>query len=141
MKTVQYTAAGGIVVHNQAVLLLDRKGRGEVRLPKGHVEAGESHTDAALRETMEEAGYADLRVVADLGSQVVEFEYNGKHVVRTEHYYLMQLESERQIPRNKKDAAQFAVLWVPLADAAEKLTFVAEQAMLQRAIEALQAQQ
>ena len=139
MKTVQYTAAGGIVVHNQAVLLLDRKGRGEVRLPKGHVEAGESHTDAALRETMEEAGYADLRVVADLGSQVVEFEYNGKHFVRTEHYYLMQLESERQIPRNKKDAAQFAVLWVPLADAAEKLTFAAEQAMVQRAIEALQA--
>ncbi|MCB0130422.1 MAG: NUDIX domain-containing protein [Caldilineaceae bacterium] len=139
MKTVQYTAAGGIVVHNRAVLLLDRKGRGEVRLPKGHVEEGESHTDAALRETMEEAGYADLRVVADLGSQVVKFDYNGKHFVRTEHYYLMQLESERQIPRNKKDAAQFAVLWVPLAEAAEKLTFAAEQAMVQRAIEALQA--
>ncbi len=53
---VSYTAAGGIVVHKGQVLVLLRPTAGEVRLPKGHVESGETLEAAALREVMEETG-------------------------------------------------------------------------------------
>jgi predicted NUDIX family NTP pyrophosphohydrolase len=50
LEVRRYTAAGGVVVHDGHVLVLVRRGRGEVRLPKGHVEPGEEVQAAALRE-------------------------------------------------------------------------------------------
>lgn len=136
MKTVRYAAAGGVVIHDGAVLLLNRPTRNEVRLPKGHIEDGESPAAAALRETAEESGYVDLAVEADLGSRVVEFDYNDKHVIRTEHYFRMTLVSPATRPRPAQDEAQFQVLWVPLVDAAARLTFEAEQDAVRRALAA-----
>jgi 8-oxo-dGTP pyrophosphatase MutT (NUDIX family) len=135
---VRYSAAGGIVVDGDQMLLLDRPSRGEVRLPKGHIEQGESPARAALRETAEESGYADLVIVADLGKQVVKFDFDGKQIHRREHYYLMRLRSHRQITRSEHDAAQFQVRWVPLAQASALLTFKNEQDMAARAIAELQ---
>lgn len=135
MKTVRYASAGGIVIAGDVVLLLNRPARGEVRLPKGHIEDGESAEVAALRETAEETGYVDLEIESDLGSQVVEFDYNGKHVVRTERYFLMRLGSETTAPRPVKDEAQFRVLWTSLDKAAQLLTFDAEKRMLEEAVQ------
>jgi ADP-ribose pyrophosphatase YjhB (NUDIX family) len=42
-------------------MLLIRPSRDEVRLPKGHVEAGETLRAAALREVAEETGYDDWK--------------------------------------------------------------------------------
>jgi len=85
VQSVRYTAAGGVVVHGDrvlvlrrpggvvvhgdCVLVLRRPGRGEVRLPKGHVEPGESPQETALREVREESGCTGLEVRADLGTQ------------------------------------------------------------------------
>lgn len=41
-EVVRYVAAGGVVVGAGRVLVLERPGRNELRLPKGHVEHGES---------------------------------------------------------------------------------------------------
>jgi len=89
-NVVRYRAAGGVVVDGERVLVLRRPGRGEVRLPKGHIDPGETPRAAALREVGEESGYADLEIVADLGTQTVEFDWDGRHYVRDEHYFLMQ---------------------------------------------------
>lgn len=134
MKTTTYISAGGVVIDQERVLLLDRPARGEVRLPKGHVEADEEIEDAALRETVEESGFGDLSIVAALGSQVVEFDFAEKHVVRTEHYFLMRLNSFFQLQRNAKDEEQFHVLWASLEDAPKLLTYAAEQEVTLRAI-------
>lgn len=136
MKTVRYSAAGGVVIHDGAVLLLNRPTLSEVRLPKGHIEDGESPEVAALRETAEESGYVDLVVKQDLGSRMVEFEYDDKRVKRTEHYFLMDLATATTVARPPKDAAQFEVLWVPLQQAAAMLTFDAERDVVERAIRA-----
>ncbi len=139
MKTVYYESAGGVVIHNGAMLLLDRPSRGEVRLPKGHIDPGESPEMAALRETTEESGYADLEIVQPLSMNDVEFTDGNKQVVRTEHYFLVHMLSERTMRRDEKDADEFAVLWVTLDKAPARLTFEAEQAVAQSAIAAQSA--
>ena len=141
MATKNYRAAGGVVIDGERMLLLDRPLRREVRLPKGHIDPGETATVAALRETAEESGYDDLEIVADLGSQVVKFNYLGDDFVREEQYYLMRLVSERTVRRNRKDEAQFKPIWGPLDEAAARLTFPAEQQFAQRAIEIVRRHQ
>ncbi len=141
MATKTYRAAGGVVIDGDRMLLLDRPLRREVRLPKGHIDPGETATVAALRETAEESGYDDLEIVADLGSQVVKFNYLGDDFVREEHYYLMRLVSERTVRRNRKDEAQFHPIWVALDEAAARLTFPPEQQFAQRAIDIYRRQQ
>ena len=136
MRSKQYQAAGGVVVHEGHVLLLDRPSRGEIRLPKGHIEKDEAAEAAALREIGEESGYCDLQILADLGKHVVEFDYAGAHYIRDEHYFLILLLSDMQIPRSKKDAGQFQVIWVPCDQAEQQLTYAAEQAVVRKAVQA-----
>ncbi len=147
MKTIRYKSAGGIVAQKDILahlpaaetflLLLDRPSRAEVRLPKGHIDPGESATEAALRETSEEAGFGDLRILADLGRRTVEFDYKGAHYIREEHYFLMELLSPRQVTRPPKDAKQFHILWEPVARASERLTYEAERLFVEDAVKAL----
>jgi 8-oxo-dGTP pyrophosphatase MutT (NUDIX family) len=102
----------------------------EVRLPKGHIEPGESRRTAALREVHEEAGLPDLQIVADLGHQIVEFDWDRHHYIRDESYFLMSLPtSARTVPPEK----QYERLWVTWAEALEKLTYEAEREWLRRA--------
>ena len=135
MRQVHYQAAGGVVVHDGKVLLLDRPSRGEVRLPKGHIEQGESPQAAALREVQEETGYANPYVVADLGTQQVQFVDNFRQlrIIRDERYFLMCLHDDRKIKRDTHEL-QFIPLWVPADEAVERLTFEVEQEFVRRAL-------
>ena len=120
-----------MVVHDGRVLVLRRPGRGEVRLPKGHVEPGERVEAAAVREMREESGYADLMVVADLGTQVVEFDYAGRHVVRRERYFLMALAGHPDSSAGGEE--QFEPLWLTWDEALAALTFEEEREWVRRA--------
>lgn len=134
MEIVDYVAAGGVIIHDDKMLILDRPSRGEVRLPKGHVDPGESHEETALRETIEETGYFELEIVADLGQHLVEFDNKDRRYRRTEHYYLLRKLGDGQEPRSPKDEEQFHILWVPLLEAVELLTYPTEQEVALRAI-------
>lgn len=128
---LHYTAAGGVAVHKGRVLVLRRPSRGEVRLPKGHVDPGETVQETALREVREESGYADLAVQADLGVQVVEFDYAGQHVVRTERYFLMRLAENASPPGAGEE--QFEPDWLTWEEALAALTFEPEREWVRRA--------
>jgi 8-oxo-dGTP pyrophosphatase MutT (NUDIX family) len=130
-NTVYYLAAGGVVVRGDGVLVLQRPSRDEVRLPKGHVEPGEDVETTALREVREESGYDGLIVQADLGEQIVEFDYKGKHVVRTERYFLMALEDPETSPSDSEK--QFEPEWLTCQEALQALTFEAEREWVRRA--------
>ncbi len=138
MELIDYTAAGGVIIHDDKMLVLDRPSRGEVRLPKGHVDPGESHEETAVRETVEETGYYEIEIVADLGQHLVEFDNKNRHYRRTEHYYLLRKLGDGQEPRSPQDEKQFHLLWVPLLEAVELLTYPTEQDVARRAIAAYQ---
>ena len=127
----RYTAAGGVVVRDDRVLVLRRPSRGEMRLPKGHVEPGEEVRAAAVRETHEESGYVGLVVKADLGTRVITFERGGRRVVRCERYFLMGLRDEGH--SRGEPEAQFEPVWLTWGDALETLTFEAEREWVRRA--------
>lgn len=135
MGSKKYAAAGGVVIEQGKVLLLDRPGRGEVRLPKGHIDPGESAEQAALRETVEESGYSDLEIIADLGNKLVTFYTEGDHYERSEHYFLMRLTGWSQIERDVQDAEQFTPIWLPIDEAVGTLTYESERLAAQRAID------
>lgn len=137
MALIEYTTGGGVIIDDQRMLLLDRPARQEVRLPKGHIDPGETAADAGLREAAEETGYEDLEIVEDLGERLVEFDYDDDHYRRREHYFLMRLRSTQQRPRPAHDEMQFRVVWVPLDEAPARLTFAAEQEVARAAIAAV----
>ncbi|RMG96490.1 MAG: NUDIX domain-containing protein [Chloroflexi bacterium] len=130
-QTVYYVAAGGVVIHQNQVLVLNRPGRNEIRLPKGHIDPGETAEAAALREVAEESGYTQLTIVADLGVQIVRFTTpSGQNVVRREQYFLMELASPT---RDGAGEDQFEPLWLTCAEAEEQLTYEAEKEWVRRA--------
>ena len=144
MKTKHYRAAGGVVLDARGkVLLIERDVMRngallhEVRLPKGHVDEGETDEQAAMRETCEESGYCALEVLADLGECRTEYDHNGKHYVRDERYFLMRLtSSEWQGPDVDPDSeeALFSVKWArDLAEAESLLTYASEKEFAARA--------
>ncbi len=128
--TVDYEAAGGIVTQDGRVLVIRRPGRPapdgrpEVRLPKGHVEPGESHEQAARREVGEETGLTAVEILAHLGSRVIEFDRPDRHVVRRESYWLMRPAPGTEPGRPEK---QFVPVWLDWDEAVQQLSFEAER--------------
>lgn len=125
-------AAGGVITRGAHILVLYWPSRDEVRLPKGHVEPGETVQEAALREVAEETGYVNLRIVADLGVQQVAFEGPERRVVRSERYFLMVPHDDPEgLRRCGED--KFDLQWLPWDEALDALTFEAEREWVRRA--------
>jgi 8-oxo-dGTP pyrophosphatase MutT (NUDIX family) len=145
LPTHRYASAGGVVTDptGERVLVLLRPnrlgpdGQPEVRLPKGHIEPGESRRQTALREVCEEAGLADLDILADLGHLTVEFDWRGCHYVRDESCFLMTAPADTQSGRPEK---QFERLWTTWEETLGRLTFEAEREWVRRARSALAKQ-
>lgn len=142
MKTEKHYTAGGVVVDAEGRMLalerdVQREGGivHEVRLPKGHVDPGETDEQAALREVREESGYAGTEIVADLGKASSEFDFRGKHHVRDEHYYLMYLTSPEpgaQEPVGEEEAL-FKPVWFEPHVAELCMTYPSERVFIRRA--------
>jgi 8-oxo-dGTP pyrophosphatase MutT (NUDIX family) len=143
----EYRAAGGIVLDGAGrVLLIERlvirngDFAHEIRLPKGHVETGETDEQAALREVGEETGYCGVAVTADLGEGYTQFVREDIHIRRCEHYYLMRLtdpvRSAPDLDSLSPEELLFEPRWVAgLPEAEQQLTFESERRFVRRAIE------
>ena len=128
--TLPYTVKNGIIHY----LLIKSKSNGDCGFPKGHIEAGESEIETALRETWEETS---LRVNLNSGFRY-EISYqmsngNQKDVV----YFLGRFKDES--PRRNKDFEDFDYLVLPFDKAYEALTFDNTKQMLKEANEFLKS--
>jgi ADP-ribose pyrophosphatase YjhB (NUDIX family) len=143
MEKRHHSTAGGVVFNDAGqVLVLERdvprdgKIVHEIRLPKGHIDEGESPEDAAMREVGEESGYWAVAIVADLGTAHSTFSFRGQDHERHEQYYLMSLTSpERQGPRFDEGSAEalFSPTWLAPSEAERQLTYSSEEEFVRRA--------
>jgi 8-oxo-dGTP pyrophosphatase MutT (NUDIX family) len=143
LPTVEEVSAGGIVVDTSTDLLnvaiiarLNRGGRLEWCLPKGHPENQENNEQAAVREIEEETGIRG-RVLAALGSIDYWFTVSGHRVHKTVHHFLLLSTGGHLTIENDPDHEAVDVAWVPLADLGRKLSFPNERRIADLAREVL----
>ena len=136
LQRVEETSAGGLVVDRldgadpRAALIgrIDRRGRLLWSLPKGHVEAGETAEDAAIREVMEETGITG-RVLAPLGTIDFWFIADGRRIHKTVHHFLL-LATAGELSDEDIEVEQ--VEWVPLAEVSTRLAYADERRLIEQ---------
>ncbi|HJU73215.1 MAG TPA: NUDIX hydrolase [Gemmatimonadaceae bacterium] len=136
-KSRAETSAGGVVVRHGAepLVLLIRDSYGKWGFPKGHVEEGEAPATAAAREVAEETGLADLTVVGGLDTISWEFQWRGRRVYKTCHFFLMESRSETTSPQRAEGITECR--WESFDRAAELLAYANAREVLRRAREHL----
>ena len=96
-KAEREISAGGVVFQKtprgiQFAIMKDSYGKWA--FPKGHVESGETHEEAAARETLEELGLDQVRLLEYLGKIDIwfrdRFEKKGSLIHKDIHYYLFE---------------------------------------------------
>jgi ADP-ribose pyrophosphatase YjhB (NUDIX family) len=130
-KKVEEISAGGLVVNvaDQTGLLIgrrDKRGRMLWSLPKGHIEAGETPEDAALREVLEETGITS-EILRLLGVIDFWFMADGKRIHKTVHHFLFQMTGGiLQAQINEVDE----VAWFPIRDFSSRLAYSDERKLI-----------
>ncbi len=102
-------------------------------MPKGHVEAGESVEQTAMREIAEETGIRG-EVIAALGSIDYWFVSEGRRIHKTVHHFLLRYQGGEL---SDEDYEVSEVAWVPLADLPGRLAYADERKLAQVAAEIL----
>ena len=149
MAIAREFSAGALVLRHMqgkwwvAVIEPGRHGEPEDRkdviaLPKGNVDAGEKPEQAAVREVLEETGLR-AKTITRLAS--IRYVYSrkwagGEKIFKVVTFYLMKSLSGRigEIKDEMKHEVRRAY-WLPLKEAAEKLSYNGERQMAKQAAE------
>jgi diadenosine hexaphosphate hydrolase (ATP-forming) len=117
--------AGGVVFNPQGEVLLLRDRMGFWVFPKGHLEAGETPEEAAVREVLEETGIR-ARVISSLPSTAY---VNPKGVRREVVWFLMEGEGMPRLEAGMTGAGFF-----PVEEARRLLAFPEDLGLLEAAL-------
>jgi 8-oxo-dGTP pyrophosphatase MutT (NUDIX family) len=112
---------------------LNRAGRIEWCLPKGHLEEGETPEDAAVREIEEETGIRG-QVLGCLGTINYWFSAEGRRVHKLVHHYLLKATSGTLSVDGDPDREAIDVAWVPLVELVQMLAFPNERRIAREAL-------
>ncbi len=132
-------SAGGLVVRRMRgrpyIAAVRVKDGTLLALPKGHIDAGETGADAAMREVREEAGI-EARLLEKLGD--IRYWYTrrgGPRVLKVVSFFLLAYRSGsvRNYQREEVDGAE----WVPLEEAPKRLAYRGERQMAEAALSKL----
>lgn len=149
MAIAREFSAGALVIRHMqgkwwvAVIEPGRHGEPEDRkdviaLPKGNVDAGEKPEQTAIREVLEETGLR-AKPITRLAS--IRYVYSrkwagGEKIFKVVTFFLMKSQSGRigQIKDEMKHEVRRA-FWLPLHEAAKKLSYTGERLMAKQASE------
>lgn len=136
-KRVDEVSAGGLVIDStgtQGLLIgrVDHKDASGTRLlwslPKGHIEAGETPEQAAIREVAEETGITSA-IARSLGVIDFWFMAGGKRIHKTVHHFLFsEVSGELMAQITEVDE----VSWFPLEEIIERLAYPDEKKLIAR---------
>ena len=120
-------AAGGVVLRDGAVCVIHRPDYEDWSLPKGKLEAGESHEQAALREVYEETG---LRCT--LGAELSSQQYIDREGrPKTVRWWAMAVVADEGLsPSDEVDERR----WISAHGAEQLLNYEHDRALVREAI-------
>jgi 8-oxo-dGTP pyrophosphatase MutT (NUDIX family) len=128
-------SAGGVVVRGDDVVVIvpvkrDAGGNRVLGLPKGHADGDETPEAAARREVREETG-VDAELIDELGDVHYTYQRGGLQVDKLVRFYLFEYRSGDVADHDHEieDAR-----WMPMAQAAESLTYAGEREVVVRAL-------
>jgi 8-oxo-dGTP pyrophosphatase MutT (NUDIX family) len=127
-------SAGGIVFRRDAEgflrFLLIRDSYDNWGFPKGHLEDGESPADAALRETAEETGLADLRLHGPIRIIDWHFRFRGRFIHKFCHFFLFESVEGDAVPQ--RDEGITDTRWCTPDEALKDLSYENARGVLRR---------
>ena len=126
-------SCGALVLRREGdrffVLMIRHKAGGHRSFPKGHVEAGETEYETALREVMEETS-SKIAILSDFRATV---NYSPAPGVMKEVVYFLGFTTEERIAAREGEIAE--VEWIPLEEAERCLTYENDKTVLRAAME------
>ncbi len=123
---------GGRPARAAIIARMNRAGRVEWCLPKGHLEAGETPEQAAVREIEEETGIRG-RILDALGTIDYWFSVEGRRIHKLVHHFLLEATGGSLSIEGDPDHEAIDVAWVPLTELATLLAFPNERRIAREA--------
>jgi 8-oxo-dGTP pyrophosphatase MutT (NUDIX family) len=143
--TLKIVSAGGFLFdfEKEKVLLLKANHQhGNIVVPKGKINLGETPEQTALREVAEETGYDDIELIAPVGEN--NFGYVNKiencdipieaKVEKVVHYFLFRLKSDHQTMAREAHE-DFENIWASFDEAQKILNYKEDKELLIKAVE------
>ena len=89
-------AAGGFVLNeNNEVLLMFRRGKWD--LPKGKMDKKETFEECAIRETEEETGLKDIKLISPLITSYHTYHEGSRYVLKETKWFTMNISGEQKL--------------------------------------------
>ena len=135
-RPVREVSAGGVIFRrlpdNSLRFLLIRDSYDKWGLPKGHLEESETPAEAALRETREEVGLNDLRLIGPI--RIIDWHFRargGRLIHKFCHFFLLESPADEPVPQ--LDEGITACRWCSLEEALADLSYDNARGVLRRA--------
>ena len=120
-------SCGCIVIDNGKVLLIQHL-KGHWDIPKGHMEAGETEQETALREVKEETG-VDVEIISDKKS-TLEYTVENGNLNKVVYFIAKKIGGEEKAQETEVSE----IRWLAFDEAVEMLTYDNSKELLRKAI-------
>jgi 8-oxo-dGTP pyrophosphatase MutT (NUDIX family) len=144
-RPIQEVSAGGLVFKRTpkgVVFAMMKDSYGKWTFPKGHVEPGEELAEAAARETIEELGLEEIRLLEPLGKIDIWFRdryvKKGALIHKDIHYFLF-IAPQNAALAPQVDEHILEAAWVPAREVLEKSFYPDLIPVIQRALGSVRA--